>query len=126
MILIMLDPFASIATPATFRKEMVGMLGRWAWCCAGSAISGYLADLACSLEQSIFVRNIRNALFKNILEQELEFFDSASTGVLISSLSGDVVFVFIMYAAKFNGAISQFSQAFGGLIISVIISWRAS
>jgi hypothetical protein len=36
-----------------------------------------------SMENPNFVRNVRDALFRNIMEQELDYFDAVSTGVLI-------------------------------------------
>jgi ABC-type multidrug transport system fused ATPase/permease subunit len=58
-----------------------------------------------SMENPGFVRNVRDALFRNIMEQELDYFDATSTGVLISRISEDVANVLNTYVDKRNNCI---------------------
>jgi ABC-type multidrug transport system fused ATPase/permease subunit len=60
------------------------------------------------------------------MEQEFDYFDQTSTGVLISRLSEDVVYVLETYVEKFNNCIQFASQALGGVIIAMCITWRVT
>ena len=73
-----------------------------------------------------FVENLRDALFSNIMEQELEYFDETATGVLIARLSEDVTFVLETYVDKMNTVILYLAQIVVSLLFAFIISWRVS
>jgi ABC-type multidrug transport system fused ATPase/permease subunit len=61
------------------------------------------------------VRNVRGALFRTITEQELDYFDATSTGVLISRTSQDSVYVLDTYVDKLNNCVQFAAQAIAGL-----------
>jgi type VI protein secretion system component Hcp len=63
------------------------------------------------------VRNVRDALFRNITEQELDYFDAALTGVLISRISEDVVYVLDTDVYKPN-CVQFAAQTIAGLMMS--------
>jgi ABC-type multidrug transport system fused ATPase/permease subunit len=69
---------------------------------------------------------VRDALFRNIMEQELDYFDAMSTGVLISRLSEDVVYVLDTYVDKLNNCIQFAAQTIGGLAISFYLTWQVT
>lgn len=73
---------------------------------------------------TMFVKNLRDAIFTNIMKQEIEYFDETSTGMLIARLSEDVTFVLNSYVEKFLTTIQYIVQIIGGIIIGFIYSWR--
>jgi ABC-type multidrug transport system fused ATPase/permease subunit len=75
-----------------------------------------------SMENRNFVRSIRDALFRNIMEQELDYFDATSTGVLISRISEDVANVLNTYVDKLNDCIQFWTQAVAGLAIAFYLT----
>jgi ABC-type multidrug transport system fused ATPase/permease subunit len=79
-----------------------------------------------SMENPDFVRNVRDALLRNIMEQELDYFDATSTGVLISRISQDVVYVLNTYVDKLNNCIQFGMQAVAGLAIAFYLTWQVS
>jgi ABC-type multidrug transport system fused ATPase/permease subunit len=57
-------------------------------------------------------------------EQELNYFDAASTGVLISRISQDVVSVLDTYVDKLNNYVQLAAQTIAGLVMSSCLMWR--
>jgi ABC-type multidrug transport system fused ATPase/permease subunit len=80
----------------------------------------------CSMKNRDFVCNVRDALFRNIMEQELDYFDATSTGVLISPVSEDVVSMLNTYVDKLNNCIKFGMQAVAGLAIAFSLTWQVS
>jgi ABC-type multidrug transport system fused ATPase/permease subunit len=72
------------------------------------------------------MRNVREALFRNITEQKLDYFDATSTGVLISQISQDVVYVLDTYADKFNNCVQFAAQTIAGLVMSFCLTWQVT
>jgi ABC-type multidrug transport system fused ATPase/permease subunit len=60
------------------------------------------------------------------MEQELEYFDAESTGVLISRISEDGVYVLNTYGDKLNNCIQFGMQAVVGLAIAFYLTWHES
>jgi hypothetical protein len=71
------------------------------------------------------VRNVRDALFRNITGQELQYVDATSTGVLISRISQDVVYVLDTYVNKLKSCV-QFCNADDYRARDVVLSDVAS
>lgn len=68
--------------------------------------------------------DIRCAIFKNLMKQEISYFDSTTTGILVSRISEDVTFSLETYISKFLEALQFQSTIISCLIFSFIISWR--
>jgi ABC-type multidrug transport system fused ATPase/permease subunit len=79
-----------------------------------------------TMENLDFVRSVRDALFRNIMEQELNYFDATSTGVLISRISEEVVYVLNTSGDKLNNCIQFGMQAVAGLAIAFYLTWHVS
>lgn len=73
---------------------------------------------------TMFVKDLRDAIFSNIMEQEIVYFDETPSGILMARLSEDVTFVLNTYVEKFMTAIQYIVQIIGGIIIGFIYSWR--
>jgi ABC-type multidrug transport system fused ATPase/permease subunit len=97
--------FEAVLTPETVLDSMTGSLLKW--CCMIIAMIVVMSTSRGlrSMENPDFMRHVRDALFRNIMEQELDYFDVASTGVLISWISEDVVYVLNTYIDKLNNCI---------------------
>jgi ABC-type multidrug transport system fused ATPase/permease subunit len=72
------------------------------------------------------VRNVRDALFRNIREQELDYFDATSTGVLISRISQDSVYVLDTYVDKLNNFVQFAAQTIAGLVMLFCLTWQVT
>jgi type IV secretory pathway TrbL component len=64
------------------------------------------------------VRNVPDGLFRNITEQALDYFDAASTGVLISRIFEDVVYLLDTCFDKLNNYVQFAAQTIAGLMMS--------
>jgi ABC-type multidrug transport system fused ATPase/permease subunit len=71
------------------------------------------------------VHNRRDALFRNITEQELDSCDAASTGVLVSRISEDVVYALDTSVYKPN-CVQFAAQTIAGLVMSFCLTWQVT
>jgi ABC-type multidrug transport system fused ATPase/permease subunit len=78
------------------------------------------------MENPDFVRDVRDVLFRNITEQELDYFDAASTGVLISRISHDAVYGLDTYVDKLNNCVRFAAQTIAGLVMSFRLTWQVT
>jgi hypothetical protein len=69
------------------------------------------------------VRTVRDGLFSNITEQELDYFDATSTGILISRICQDVVYVLDTYVDKLNNYVQFAAQTIVRLVMSFCLAW---
>jgi ABC-type multidrug transport system fused ATPase/permease subunit len=72
------------------------------------------------------IAQIRDAMVANVVEQDMEYFDRTSTGVLVSRLSEDVSFAFDTYVDKLMTALQFSSQIIGAIIIAMVVCWRVT
>jgi ABC-type multidrug transport system fused ATPase/permease subunit len=63
-------------------------------------------------------------MFANIVEQDIQYFDEMTTGVLISRLAEDVAFAVSTYVDKFIVALQYCAQITGAVIMAMATSWR--
>jgi ABC-type multidrug transport system fused ATPase/permease subunit len=126
MIWVIAGAFGSILEPEKFHDGMMSMIIEWIYIAIASVIAQGLSALLKGIENPGFVQNLRDALFKRIMEQELDYFDETSTGVLISRLSEDVVFVLDTYIDKVSTCLQYFAQIVGGIGIGLSTSWRVT
>lgn len=68
--------------------------------------------------------DIRCAIFSNLMKQEIPYFDSTTTGILVSRISEDVTFALETYIMKFQDSIQFQAQILAGLILAFVLSWR--
>lgn len=74
----------------------------------------------------LFVVDLRHALFSSLMEQSIDYYDKASTGILISRLSEDVTLVRETYIDKALQVVQGLSQAIAGIILAFYTSWLVS
>jgi ABC-type multidrug transport system fused ATPase/permease subunit len=120
------DSFKNVLNPDGFLDGMKDMLVYW----------GIMTVVTCAImggsfatrgyENPGFVENLRDALFKSILEQDISYFDRTSAGILISRLSEDVIFCLETYADKLNNCVQYSATIVGGVVIAAIVSWRVT
>jgi ATP-binding cassette subfamily B (MDR/TAP) protein 10 len=106
-------------------SKMTEMLIIWAIVIVLTTVIQVGAFLLRGLENPQFVQNLRDALFRQILEQDIAYFDKTPTGLLVSRLSEDVVLVLQTYTDKLNNSIQYLSQIVGAVVLSMSVSWRA-
>ncbi|OHT13464.1 ABC transporter family protein [Tritrichomonas foetus] len=68
--------------------------------------------------------DIRCAIVHNLLKQEIEYFDSVSTGVLVSRISEDVTFALDTYIGKVQDFIFFNATIVTSIIFSFVACWR--
>jgi ABC-type multidrug transport system fused ATPase/permease subunit len=73
-----------------------------------------------------FAARIRNKIYEVLMNQPIDYFDKASTGVLISRLSEDITLIRETYVDKFMQIIQNTVQAIGGVILAFTTSWLVS
>jgi len=69
---------------------------------------------------------LRKLLFDSIIRKDVEFFDSTTTGVLISRLSEDIVLMRQTYHDKFLQSIELMIQGITGIVVACIYSWQVT
>jgi ABC-type multidrug transport system fused ATPase/permease subunit len=106
--------------------NMTDSLRLWACLIIGLVVLMSASLAFRSIENPDFVRNVRDALFRNIMEQELDYFDATSTGIFISRLSEDVVYVLDTYVDKLNNCLQFAAQTITGLVISFYLTWQVT
>lgn len=79
-----------------------------------------------SFSDTLFVKDIRDLIFQNLLKLDLSFFDEIQTGILMCNLSEDVTIVLAEYVNKFMNFVQNAAQIIGGIIIGFIVNWKIS
>jgi ABC-type multidrug transport system fused ATPase/permease subunit len=125
-ILIMADSFESVLAPETMRTRMIDAM----LILVGLTIINILVipvtfGLRAYANPS-FVEAMRNALFRVIIEQDIDYLDEVRTGVLLSRLSEDVIFVLDTYIEKVQICVQYVSQMVFAALISFVACWRPS
>ncbi|OHT11402.1 ABC transporter family protein [Tritrichomonas foetus] len=70
--------------------------------------------------------DLLRALHRQILNQDISFFDETPTGILISRLSEDTALVYGVYVEKVQMAVQDIVSIFGGIILALITVWRVT
>jgi ABC-type multidrug transport system fused ATPase/permease subunit len=118
--------FEAILTPKTMLDRMTGSLMKWCYMIIAMIVVMSTSFGLRSMENPDFVRNVREALFGNIMAQEPDYLDAASTGVLISRISENVVYVLNTYVDKPNNCVQFGMQAVAGIAIAFSLTWQVS
>jgi ABC-type multidrug transport system fused ATPase/permease subunit len=126
LIWIVSSSFQSVLEPETMRANMEAMLMNWIIIAVLMVIVTSAAFALRAYANPAFVDTLRSALFERFLEQEIEFFDEISTGILLSRLSEDITFVLDTYIEKVQICIQYSSQIIFAILFSFIICWRPS
>jgi len=69
---------------------------------------------------------LRQLLFDSIMGKDIEFFDSTTTGVLISRLSEDIILMRQTYHDKFLDSTELIIEGVTGIIVACIYSWQVT
>ena len=69
-------------------------------------------------------RDLRRLTYKNMLEQDMTFFDRVPTGLMIGRLSQDITLIHDIYIDRLIMTVSMGSQACAGIIVSLTKCWR--
>ncbi|OHT02035.1 ABC transporter family protein [Tritrichomonas foetus] len=73
-----------------------------------------------------FMHDLRYYLYKQLMRQDISYFDKTPTGILIGRLSQDVTLLFQIYIDKMLMAVQDLTQAFGGLVLSFVVMWHVA
>lgn len=71
-----------------------------------------------------YVLSIRCKILEIIFEQDIDYFDAMSTGVLIGRMSQDVTLLKEQAVDKLIDSITNGSQAIAGFILAFVYSWK--
>lgn len=71
-----------------------------------------------------FVFDIRNALYRHMLDMSLRFYSKHSTGMLVNRLMGDTGMVANMLSAQTIGIVSDFVCAAFAITATFVLNWR--
>jgi ABC-type multidrug transport system fused ATPase/permease subunit len=123
---IVADSIKGYVVPGQFLSGVTDGAVGWALVCVLIVIVQGAAFLLRSIENPGFVQNLRDALFRHIMDQDMAYFDRTSTGVLISRLSEDVIFVLQTYADKLDSTLQNLAGIASGIVISFVITWRVT
>jgi ABC-type multidrug transport system fused ATPase/permease subunit len=72
------------------------------------------------------VSRVRERMFTNLVEQDIQYFDEMTTGVLISRLAEDAAFAINTYVEKFMNAFQYCSQISAAVIMAMATCWRVT
>jgi ABC-type multidrug transport system fused ATPase/permease subunit len=123
---IVADSLKNFVGPGDFMSDVNNAVLGWILLIVAMVILECGSFLMRDIENPGFVQNLRDAIFRRIMEQDIAYFDKTSTGVLISRLSEDVIFVLQTYADRLNSCLQNVASIAGGILISLIISWRVT
>ena len=70
--------------------------------------------------------SIRSMMFRNIVVQDVQFFDEMSTGELISRMTNDVSGMLTPLRTMLATTLTNVITLIGGLVMCFTISWRLS
>ncbi|KAH0790834.1 ABC transporter family protein [Histomonas meleagridis] len=73
---------------------------------------------------STFVRDLRDRVYQNLVEQGIDFFDRTPTGVLIGRLSQEITMIQGTYYEKLLITFQKIGQSGVGIIISFVKCWK--
>lgn len=87
-----------------------------------SGLSQFFIDIAA---ERIGIR-VKDRYFKQMVKQEIGFFDYKKTGGLISHLTNDVSSIKQLMSSQLSNILSNATQTLMGLIIALQSSWNMS
>eukprot|EP01122_Echinamoeba_exundans_P006253 TRINITY_DN1724_c1_g1_i1.p1 TRINITY_DN1724_c1_g1~~TRINITY_DN1724_c1_g1_i1.p1 ORF type:complete len:534 (-),score=102.59 TRINITY_DN1724_c1_g1_i1:268-1869(-) len=90
----------------------------------GSFIFGYIGTMIWVLVGERVLRRIRTLYFNNLIQQEMGFFDSNQSGMLVSRLAGDALLVQSGISEKTSLFFYYGGQVIGSLVVSFISGWK--
>ena len=79
-----------------------------------------------SIANPDFMYNLRDNIYKQLMRQDISYFDSTPTGVLMGRLSQDTAIIFQIYIDKMLMICQSLTQSFLGLILCYIVMWQAA
>eukprot|EP01126_Amoeba_proteus_P001244 TRINITY_DN1034_c0_g1_i66.p1 TRINITY_DN1034_c0_g1~~TRINITY_DN1034_c0_g1_i66.p1 ORF type:complete len:198 (+),score=32.29 TRINITY_DN1034_c0_g1_i66:394-987(+) len=85
-------------------------------------VGAFVRVLTLTIASEGIVQKLRNDLFSAILNQEISFFDSRSTGELVSRLSTDTFSIGSTILREFSHGIRRFSEGIIGLAMLLYLS----
>ena len=89
-----------------------------------SSLTGGLRGGCFSYATALVNKKMRSDLFKNLIRQEIAFFDENKTGEIISRLTSDCQTMSSMVSTNINVFLRNLVMLLGSLIFMVTISWR--
>lgn len=110
----------------TFLSDFTSLIVRLTGVIVAMFLSNQLNILTKGYLNPSFVVDLRRLLFSSIIHQDISYFDSTTTGILISRLYEDVTLVRETYTDKTLNIIQNFSQAIGGLCLALSACWQPS
>lgn len=71
----------------------------------------------------LFSADLRSKIFDSIIDQDMSYFDTMNSGILVSRLSEDVTIVKEIYVDKLLEIMQHVITTIGGLIVALTTSW---
>ena len=73
---------------------------------------------------SAFIKDLRDRVYRNLIEQGIDFFDRTPTGVLIGRLSQEITMIQETYYEKLLNSFQKMGESLDGIIIAFVKCWR--
>ncbi|OHS98000.1 ABC transporter family protein [Tritrichomonas foetus] len=71
-----------------------------------------------------FMRDLRFAIYKSYLNQDIDYFDKVPTGAMIGRISQDITMIHEILIDKICTTIQNMAQAIGGIILALVTVWE--
>eukprot|EP00793_Prasinoderma_coloniale_P000967 PRCOL_00007057-RA len=110
------------ADRAGFERAMVTYLA----ICASQGLVGGVQRLSFNVVGRRIAKDVRDALFVGIVQQDIAYFDGTTTGDLVSRLSSDVNAMVSPVQTVLGSTVSNAATLVGGLVMCFVTSWRLS
>lgn len=107
-----------------FLENIVVVLKLSSWI---SAIVIALNVLSSALQSAVapyFTVDIREKMYRSLMNADISFYDKVSTGALVGRISEGVAYIKDVYVDMLFITISMVTQSFGGLIVALVYNWK--
>ncbi|KAH0791311.1 ABC transporter family protein [Histomonas meleagridis] len=126
MMSIMLGDMVTVFASENFMDEFVPIICDMAYFVVGMFFASSIAYGLRSYCNSSLPEDLRKRVYKNVVEQGIDYFDRTPTGILVGRLSQDVTIIHDVYFEKFLNALQMAGEAIAGVILAFVTCWRLS
>ncbi|KAH0785802.1 ABC transporter family protein [Histomonas meleagridis] len=116
----MVDVFSS----DNFLEDFIPVILNMVYYVIGMFIAGAASFAIRTWCNSAFARDLRDKVYRNLVEQGIDFFDRTPTGVLIGRLSQEITLIQETYYEKLLNSFQKTGESLAGIIISFVKCWR--
>ncbi|KAH0790681.1 ABC transporter family protein [Histomonas meleagridis] len=116
----MVDVFAS----ENFMDEFTPIICDMAYFVVGMFVASSISFGLRAWCNAQLPRDLRKKVYRNVIEQGIDYFDRTPTGVLIGRLSQDITIIHDVYVEKLLNALQMAGEAIAGVVLAFVSCWR--